>query len=279
MSEEELLEFDLEGADGLEPAGEEDGIQIVSMEEVEAAAAVLQHPHYYAHRFVPAHSSNYSGGRFGRPIQYMICHIVQGSYGSCINWFQNPQANVSSTYVVSREGHTTQMVSERNTPWTNGNSEANMRSVTIEHEGWESQGGPSEPQLHASSKIFAGTAIRHNIPLDFQHFFGHTHVRGASRPCPGPWPWQRQLDLIKQYVRGSANPSPPGKLYRVQTGAMRQKGNADRLAAELKSKGFEAIVVSGGGWHRVQVGAYSEHGNSQVMAGRLRRAGYEAVVV
>ena len=38
-----------------------------------------------------------------------------------------------------------------------------------------------------------------------------------------------------------ASPSPP--LYRVQVGAFSVKTNADKLAAELKGKGYQAIVV------------------------------------
>lgn len=37
-------------------------------------------------------------------------------------------------------------------------------------------------------------------------------------------------------------PKPTGKLYRVQVGAYTDKKNADRLAAELKAKGYQAII-------------------------------------
>lgn len=38
-------------------------------------------------------------------------------------------------------------------------------------------------------------------------------------------------------------PQPTGKLYRVQVGAFANKTNAEKLAAELKSKGYPTIVV------------------------------------
>ena len=34
-----------------------------------------------------------------------------------------------------------------------------------------------------------------------------------------------------------------GKIYRVQVGAFAQKANAEKLASELKTKGYQAIIV------------------------------------
>jgi N-acetylmuramoyl-L-alanine amidase len=55
--------------------------------------------------------------------------------------------------------------------------------------------------------------------------------------------------LVEQYkLKEKQKPKPPtpspGKeLYRVQVGAFAEKANADRLAAELKSKGYPVIIV------------------------------------
>lgn len=35
----------------------------------------------------------------------------------------------------------------------------------------------------------------------------------------------------------------PGKIYRVQVGAFKEKANADKLVASLKAKGFDAVIV------------------------------------
>lgn len=40
-----------------------------------------------------------------------------------------------------------------------------------------------------------------------------------------------------------ATPSTPGKLYRVQLGAFSIKSNADKFAAELRSKGYKPIIT------------------------------------
>lgn len=33
------------------------------------------------------------------------------------------------------------------------------------------------------------------------------------------------------------------KLYRVQVGAFKSKANAEKLASELKSKGYQAVII------------------------------------
>lgn len=41
----------------------------------------------------------------------------------------------------------------------------------------------------------------------------------------------------------AAKPAETGKIYRVQVGAYSVKSNAEKMAAELKSKGYSAIIV------------------------------------
>ena len=75
-----------------------------------------------------------------------------------------------------------------------------------------------------------------------------------------------------------ATPTRPdtGKvLYRVQTGAFSVKANADKLAAELKGKGFDTYIVQADGLYKVQVGAYSVRANADAMAAKLTAAGYK----
>ena len=44
----------------------------------------------------PAASSNYTVGREGSPVQYVVIHTMQGSYAGSISWFRNPSARVSA---------------------------------------------------------------------------------------------------------------------------------------------------------------------------------------
>lgn len=67
--------------------------------------------------------------------------------------------------------------------------------------------------------------------------------------------------------------------YRVQTGAFRQRENADRMLYRLLDEGYPAYILSEDGLYRVQVGAYQQIGNAINMEQRLRDAGYSTLIV
>lgn len=173
---------------------------------------VLDHPSYYAHRFVAAHPSNYTAGREGNKVRFVVVHITQGSYEGSISWSQNASSNVSWTYIVSEEGHTTQQVSEKHTIYTNSNWYINQRGISLEHEGYHPRAASAVPkaQLHASAKLVAGICLRHGIPIDRDHIFGHTEIQGVAKPCPSGWPWGEYIRLVKRYA-GGKSPSEPVK--------------------------------------------------------------------
>ena len=67
-------------------------------------------------------------------------------------------------------------------------------------------------------------------------------------------------------------------LYRVQTGAYRNKDNAERLHASLTEDGFPAFVIFDDGLYKVQVGAYKELDNAVRMERKLRRYNYNTFI-
>lgn len=67
--------------------------------------------------------------------------------------------------------------------------------------------------------------------------------------------------------------------YRVQTGAFRQRENADRMLYMLLEQGYPAFILHEGGLYKVQVGAYQQIGNAVNMEQRLREDGYSTVIV
>lgn len=69
------------------------------------------------------------------------------------------------------------------------------------------------------------------------------------------------------------------KLYRVQTGAFSNKNNAQKLVNELKSKGYDAIVVRNKGLYKVQTGAFSKRENADKLVVQLKKDGFEAFVI
>ena len=67
--------------------------------------------------------------------------------------------------------------------------------------------------------------------------------------------------------------------YRVQTGAFRNRENADRMLYTLTDSGYPAFLLHENGLYKVQVGAYLQSGNAVNMEQRLRDAGYSTVIV
>ena len=67
--------------------------------------------------------------------------------------------------------------------------------------------------------------------------------------------------------------------YRVQTGAFRNRENADRMLYQLTDQGFPAFILKENDLYKVQVGAYMQLGNAVNMEQRLRDSGYSTVIV
>ena len=81
----------------------------------------------------------------------------------------------------------------------------------------------------------------------------------------------------------SRSPSGSGSLLHLQVAALRNRADANRLAAELRGKGYPVVVVAPSksetpAWIRVKVGPFrSARKTSQVKA-RLARDGYESIM-
>ena len=67
--------------------------------------------------------------------------------------------------------------------------------------------------------------------------------------------------------------------YRVQTGSVRTRENADRMLYQLLEKGYPAFLLYENGLYKVQTGAYQQIGNAVNMEQRLRDDGYSTVIV
>ena len=105
-------------------------------------------------------------------------------------------------------------------------------------------------------------AIARALAMAIVDTFGITKKEGTTPPPTPP-----------------VTPPPTGDvLYRVQTGAFTKKENADKLAAELKGKGFDTYIVQIDGYYKVQVGAYSQKANADAMLAKIKTSGYDAFI-
>ena len=112
------------------------------------------------------------------------------------------------------------------------------------------------------------------------------HRDYANKSCPGGYLYDRQGEIAaavnKRLGVVVEEPKQEEKqeqttektLYKVQTGAFKNKSNATALEAKLKAAGFDTYVVNVGGLYKVQVGAYSVKANAEAMKKKLVAAGY-----
>ena len=104
----------------------------------------------------------------------------------------------------------------------------------------------------------------------------------ANKACPGDYLYSRHsaiaAEVNKRLGASSAEPETPSSgadtLYKVQTGAFKQKSNAQALETKLKAAGFDTYIVNTGGYYKVQVGAFSKKANAEAMLAKLKKAGY-----
>lgn len=92
-----------------------------------------------------------------------------------------------------------------------------------------------------------------------------------------------EADAIADYFgvtkeSGSAAGTSSGKLYRVQTGAFKNKTNAEKHLAKVKSAGFDTYMVQADGFYKVQIGAYSKKANADAMLKKVKAAGFDAYI-
>ena len=189
--------------------------------EAPAAVTATPTPDYAHAAWVSASSSNYSVANRAHdyPIDMIVIHDIEGSYGSAIRTFQDPSRKASAHYIVSYTGQIAQMVLEKNIAWHAGNWDYNTRAIGIEHEGFA-----WTPHLYthaeyiASAHLIASICSRWGVPMDRLHVIGHNQVPDPYNPGllggsdhhtdPGPyWDWKYYIGVAKSFA--ALLPSPP----------------------------------------------------------------------
>lgn len=69
-----------------------------------------------------------------------------------------------------------------------------------------------------------------------------------------------------------------GTIYRVQCGAFSVKSNADKLAEQLKARGFDTYMVTVDNLYKVQTGAYSVKANADAQLAKVKAAGFDGFI-
>lgn len=176
----------------------------------------------YTERFVHADSTNYTTDwRDSSEINWIVVHCTVGTYSGAIDWFQNPDANVSAHYVISNydhtsyePGHTTQMVLHKDQAWHA--SAGNGPAIGIEHEWHEDYGRYFTDECYRrSGQLVSWLCDEYGIPKTYYSdptciftesggILGHRDTplysdcsAYPSKSCPGP-DWDK--DTFMSYV-------------------------------------------------------------------------------
>lgn len=164
--------------------------------------------------WVPADSSNYTAANRGAAeIDSIVIHVAQGSAEGTVNWFANPDADVSAHYTIRDDGYKYQSLSDINIGWHAGNWDYNTESIGIEHGGYVSSGF-TDAQYQSSAELVSWLCDQYNVPKSrvsgvatcgggTSGIMGHHQVPDPSscgyndHTDPGSyWDWDYYMSLI-----------------------------------------------------------------------------------
>lgn len=245
-------------------------------------------------------SPNHSGKRTHK-IDRITPHCVVGqlsaeSIGGC---FTSTSRQASCNYGIGKDGRVCLIVDEANRSWCSSSSANDQRAITIECASDKTAPYVMNSAVYESLVDLCVDICKRNgitkllwlgskeATLVYEPKANEAvltaHRWFADKSCPGDWLYSRYGDLANRVNArlGSSEPAPQPSdkvLYRVQTGAFKNKGNADALAAKVRAAGFETYVTIVDGLYKVQVGAYYKKANATAQAAKLKAAGFDCFV-
>ena len=223
------------------------------------------------------------------------CVVGQCSVETLGNVFAPTSKQASSNYGVGVDGRIGMYVEEKDRSWCSSNAANDNRAITIEVASDTTHPYAVNDKAYAALLDLVTDICRRNgikkLVWSTNKNERVNHLNGcnmtvhrdyANKACPGDYLYSRHGAIAAEVNRrlgaSAAEPETPssgsGTLYKVQTGAFKQKSNAQALEKKLKAAGFDTYVVNTGGYYKVQVGAFSKKANAEAMLAKLKAAGY-----
>ena len=242
-------------------------------------------------------SPNHSGQRT-HSIARITPHCVVGqlSCESICGCFTSPQREASCNYGIGMDGRISLSVEEKNRSWCSSSNANDQRAVTIECASDKTAPYAMTDAVYAALIDLCTDICKRNGKSKLLWFGDKNktlsyepkademiitvHRWFANKSCPGDWLYNRLGDLAAKVTSrlGGGSQQPSGTLYRVQTGAYKQKANADAQLAKVKAAGFDTYMVQADGLYKIQVGAYRKKANADAMAAKLKAAGFDTYI-
>lgn len=223
------------------------------------------------------------------------CVVGQCSVETLGAIFAPSSRQASSNYGVGYDGRFGMYCEEKDRSWCSSSAANDNRAITIEVASDTTEPYAVNDKAYAALLDLVTDICRRNgikkLVWSTKKSERVNHLNGcnltvhrdyANKSCPGNYLYERQgaiaAEVNKRLGASAAEPETPssgtGTLYKVQTGAFKQKSNAQALEKKLKTAGFDTYVVNTGGYYKVQVGAFSKKANAEAMLAKLKAAGY-----
>lgn len=204
----------------------------------------------------------------------------------------------SCNYGIGTDGRISLCVEEKNRSWCSSSNANDQRAVTIECSSDKTAPYAMTDAVYAALIDLCTDICKRNGKKKLLWFGDKdktlsyepkademiitVHRWFANKSCPGDWLYNRLGDLAAKVTSRlggeTPQPSPSDTLYRVQTGAYKNKANADSQLTKVKAAGFDTYMVKVGGLYKIQVGAYSKKENADNMAAKLKAAGFDTYI-
>lgn len=223
------------------------------------------------------------------------CVVGQCSVETLGSIFAPTSRQASSNYGVGVDGRIGMYVEEKDRSWCSSNAANDNRAITIEVASDTTHPYAVNEKAYAALLDLVTDICRRNgikkLVWSTNKNERVNHLNGcnmtvhrdyANKSCPGDYLYERHgaiaAEVNKRLEASTVEPETPSSgasaLYKVQTGAFKQKANAQTLEKKLKAAGFDTYIVNAGGYYKVQVGAFSKKENAESMLAKLKTAGY-----
>ena len=224
------------------------------------------------------------------------CVVGQCSVETLGNIFAPTSRQASCNYGIGADGRIGMYCEEKDRSWCSSNAANDNRAITIEVASDTKHPYAVNAKAYAALiDLLVDICKRNGIPrlvwsaskadrVNHKNGCNMTvHRDYANKSCPGEYLYSRHAQIASEVNKrlGSTDtrPQPEKVLYRVQTGAFRNKAGAEGLLQQVKAKGFDTYMVKVNGLYKVQVGAFAQKSNAIAMAAKLKAAGFSTYVV
>lgn len=205
-------------------------------------------------------SPNHSGSRTHK-IDRITPHCVVGqlsaeNIGYC---FDDKSVKASCNYGIGTDGRVCLIVDEANRSWCSSSNENDQRAITIECASDKTEPYAFNDKVYSKLIDLCADICKRNGKTKLLWFGdkGKTlnykpasdemvltvHRWFANKSCPGNWLYSRMNDLANKVNAKLGNTLNSNVIYRVQVGAFDKKSNAEKLVAELKTKGYTDAFI------------------------------------